>query len=351
MLLEAIPQLRECGVDVTILATGENLGPYAGDFRRVGVRVLHLPFSKSLAFAWRFWRLLASERPAVVHIHTERANAALGLLARLAGVRNVLRTVHNVFPYEKRLRRVRTWERAGLRRLGVRHISIGPSVAENELVRLGNPTVRIDNWIGPRFRPGSPEERVAARAALNLGEDEFVVTSVGNCSVVKNHGAIIEALPSIAGIVGRPVIYLHAGSGQAEEAERALASCAAAPAEARFLGSVADVRPLLWATDVFCMPSLYEGLSIAALEAVACGVPVVLSDVPGLRDVHEPALSVRFVEPTSQGVAAGVGALVDEAPDVVRRATLRVATKVRQQHDLRLQVMELVSAYTRNRAE
>src|SRR5690606_26442738 len=121
-----------------------------------------------------------------------------------------------------------------------------------------NPTLRIDNWLGPEFRPPSLEERSAARAGYQLADDALVIASIGNCSKVKNHGAILEALPAIVGATHRPVVYLHAGSGDEEAHERELARELLLSAEVRFLGTVRDVRPMLWAADVFCMPSLHE---------------------------------------------------------------------------------------------
>ncbi|HEV2170911.1 MAG TPA: glycosyltransferase family 4 protein, partial [Candidatus Binatus sp.] len=55
----------------------------------------------------------------------------------------------------------------------------------------------------------------------------------------------------------------------------------------KLLGGVDDTRELLWASDAFAMPSLKEGLGVAALEAMAAGLPVIASDVGGLRDAVE----------------------------------------------------------------
>jgi len=350
MLLAAAPALRDEGVEMVLVSTGELVGAYAAEFRRSGLRVLHKPFSKSLAFAWQFWRMLRSERPDVMHIHIERANAAIAILGWLAGAPRIVRTVHSVFSYEGRLRQVRSCERGFLRAIGVRHIAIGESVERNELLRLRNPSERVDNWIGCRFVPPTPEQRAAARTELSVVEGEYVVVSVGNCSAVKNHQAILGALPSIAQTTGKPVVYLHAGSGAAEEEEKELATRVGAHpgVDVRFIGPVANVLPLLWASDVYCMPSLYEGLSIAALEAVACGVPVVLSDVPGLRDVYGPSASVRFVEPTAEGLGSGVQALLEAPADSVRRAALEASNAIRASANVVVQVGKLLSIYRKD---
>ena len=310
MLRDAVPILRQLGIEPIILATGAQRGAFESAFEEVSVPVLHLPFSRDLAFLRAFRRLVRDQRVAVAHLHTERANAALGIAAATAGAR-VVRTVHNVFAYAGRLRLQRTAERAALRMLGVRHLSISPSVESNERQRLLNPTHRVDNWVGSAFRPATPDERTDARSAIGLDDASIVLTTIGNCSSVKNHMAVIEALPRLTRELRCPIVYLHAGTGASETEERALAAAQReATIDVRFLGTVRDVRPLLWATDVFCMPSLYEGLPIAALEALACGVPSVLADAPGLRDVHPATESVRLVSPDAPSVAAAVTELV-----------------------------------------
>ena len=344
MLRDAIEPLRAHGVEVIVLSTGQRVGDFASEYQRLGVEILHLPFERHARFAARFHRLARTAGVDVIHIHTERANAVLGFAARLAG-RRTIRTVHNVFAYAGRLRTIRTVERAMLRTIGVRHVSIGASVEHNERLRLRNTTDRVDNWIGAQFRPPDDDERDASRRHYDLAADVIAITTIGNCSRVKNHVAVLKALPHVARALERRVVYLHAGSGADEDDERALArSIQTGDVEARFLGTVSDVRPLLWASDVYCMPSLYEGLGIAALEALACGVPSVLADVDGLRDVHPPSVSVRFVEPVAADVAAGVTQLLADA-SAARSPAREAAETVRRSRSVERRVAQLVTLY------
>jgi glycosyltransferase involved in cell wall biosynthesis len=70
------------------------------------------------------------------------------------------------------------------------------------------------------------------------------------------------------------------------------------------------VSSIYAASDVFVRPSLYEGFPIAVLEALACGVPAVLADVPGLRDFRETYPGLRFAEPTVESLVATLQALL-----------------------------------------
>jgi glycosyltransferase involved in cell wall biosynthesis len=346
MLRDAVPALRQAGIEPLVMATGDQLGEFASAYQHLGVAVVHLPLSRDLAFARAFYRLIRNLSVDVVHIHTERANAAMALVSRAAGAR-VVRTVHSVFAYEGRLRLVRSGERKLLTAVGVKHVAISDSVARNEHLRLRNTTQRIDNWIGPRFRPPSLAERANARLAYKVDEPELVLVSVGSCSDVKNHGAILAALPLLARNLKRPLVYLHAGMGADMDKEREFARTLDRTAiEVRFLGTVHDVRPLLWAADVFCMPSRYEGVGIAALEALACAVPSVLANVDGLSDTHPAAASVRFVTPDASGVAEGIAGVVSR--DDVRSKALGVAQNVRQERSIEHRVAELVEVYRSN---
>jgi glycosyltransferase involved in cell wall biosynthesis len=78
------------------------------------------------------------------------------------------------------------------------------------------------------------------------------------------------------------------------------------------LGRIDDVRELLWASDVFAMPSLKEGLGVAALEAMASALPVVASDVGGLRETVENDRSGMVVPPADpKAIALAIGRLIE----------------------------------------
>src|SRR4051794_2646969 len=148
----------------SILATGQCEGPYADSLRSSGFDVHHIPFVKSPSFFFRVFVLLRRGAFDVVHIHTEQANVIYGLLARLAGIGNIVHTIHNVFPFTGALRLVRIAMRKGLRLLGATPVAVGQSVAQNEKEHLLNPTVVIPNWYDMNlFRPPSHDERLAAR--------------------------------------------------------------------------------------------------------------------------------------------------------------------------------------------
>lgn len=122
----------------------------------------------------------------------------------------------------------------------------------------------------------SPENHLRAKKALGL-EDSFVVGHVGRFVSVKNHEFLIDAFEQVT--LARPDSkLLLIGQGELQDEICQKASRSGLGDKVIFYGSTDDVPAVLKAMDVFVLPSLSEGLSMASIEAQAAGIPVVLSD-------------------------------------------------------------------------
>lgn len=324
LLRSAAPHFRDHGVECDILATGAAVGDYAPALQAAGYRIHHIPYAPTAEFFMSVARFAKRGGFDVVHLHSERAFIAYVLAARRAGVRNLVRTVHNTFLFDGFLRLRRGVERRLAQRLGVRFVAISDGVDRNERRRFGTAPELIQNWFDSRhFRRPTPQERVEARSALGIAPDEFTLITVGNCSDVKNHAALIEALARVDVVRWR---YLHVGLEQADQPERALARQLGVLDRITFLGTRDDVRPLLHAADLYLMPSRYEGFSIAVLEALACGLPALLADVPGLADLGDHFDDVTHCAPTADGVAVALAPLLAAGVGVDAGAVRRSQT-------------------------
>ena len=302
MLKVAAPHFRRQGVDADIVSIGETPGEYAEALRSSGYAIHHVPFGKTPAFFRRLFSFLRRGRYDVVHIHTERARFHMVLAALLATSAQVVCTVHALFPFEGGLRWRRSVQRRTLSRLGVPFVSVSRSVRRNEKDRFGISSHLVSNWYDADSHvPASAEARIDARRSLGLPEDRFIVLSVGNCSEWKNHGALIESLAVLGKEV--PFLYLHAGVEEPGSPERALAAERGIGDRVRFLGFADNVPELLHAADVFVMSSLQEGCSIAALEAMGAGVPVILTDVPGLNDLRDVSADIVWTKGSAPELA------------------------------------------------
>jgi len=134
--------------------------------------------------------------------------------------------------------------------------------------------------------PPSPAERQAVRARQGVGEGEALLLGVGRLCEQKNFGDLVAAAAHLreAGVPFRAVV---AGDGPLRGDLEADIAQGGLQDTVTLLGAVDDVTPLLQAADMLVMPSLWEGLPLALLEAMACGLPVVGYAIDGLSDVVE----------------------------------------------------------------
>jgi glycosyltransferase involved in cell wall biosynthesis len=150
------------------------------------------------------------------------------------------------------------------------------------------------------------------RSSLGLVEGEMVVGIVANLKKVKNHLFLLEAFSKIASenslvkllIIGRG---FPGESDNTESELRAFAKDRNLEGRVLFLGFRPDVAELLCIMDVFCLTSLREGLPIGLIEAMAAGLPVIGTNVEGIRDVIDQGVNGLLVE---TGEVEALGAAV-----------------------------------------
>jgi glycosyltransferase involved in cell wall biosynthesis len=114
-------------------------------------------------------------------------------------------------------------------------------------------------------------------------DDRPAIVAVGRLTQEKGHAVLLAAMPLVARAVPGARLVI-CGQGSQEEALRKQAETEGMTGSIEFTGFVSDVRPRLASADVFAMPSLSEGLGVAALEAMAMAKPVVASDAGGLPE-------------------------------------------------------------------
>ena len=136
--------------------------------------------------------------------------------------------------------------------------------------------------------------RDAAREALGIGPDELMILSVGELQTRKNHEVIIRA---VAKLNNPKVRYMICGRGVLLENLQKLAEEFGIREQVSFLGYRKDVPQIMRAADIYAHPSKREGLGLASLEAMACGLPLVTSNVQGIPDYVENGVTGFMCSP------------------------------------------------------
>ena len=132
------------------------------------------------------------------------------------------------------------------------------------------------------------------RAELGLSSEDFIVLSVGELNENKNQKTIIRAMQRLQ---DPRIHYVLCGKGDQLEALQQQAADAGLTERVHFLGYRKDVVDICSQADVFVMPSHREGLPVASLEAMYCGLPVIASNIRGLTDVVEDGKSGYLCAP------------------------------------------------------
>ncbi|MFG2665513.1 glycosyltransferase [Streptomyces sp. NPDC048387] len=232
-------------------------------------------------------RLIRRVRPDLLHAHSAKA----GLAGRMA-VRGSLPTVFQPHAWSfdavggTTAALALRWERAGAR-WADRVLCVSEAerrAGQSEGIHARWAVIR--NGVDlTRFRPGHADrdrDRAEARACLRLpaalqGAGPLAVC-VGRLCPQKGQDVLIRAWPEVSATVPGARLALVGDGPDAERLRRT------APPGVHFAGSVADIRPWLQAADLVVLPSRWEGMALAPLEAMACGRPVLVSDVSGARE-------------------------------------------------------------------
>jgi glycosyltransferase involved in cell wall biosynthesis len=145
-------------------------------------------------------------------------------------------------------------------------------------------------------RYSRPVDKALVRSRLGLDAQAFLIIMVGTLREPKGHCYMIEAMSEL--VSRHPNMHaLFVGDGELREELQAQATRLGLVEHIHFLGNRSDVPDLLAASDLFALPSLWEGLSMALLEAMASGLPIVASAVSGTVQVMLPNETGLLVPP------------------------------------------------------
>lgn len=308
MLNLAAPYFKSKGIELHILSFGKELGEYAEILRRSGYKIHHIPFKSSLGHFIKVYKFFKKNKFDAIHMHSEGAFFWYTLVIRLATSVNIIRTVHSVFTYKGYLKLRRILQRFIARKIfKVRFVSIGQSVKTVEKKILLNSTVIVPNWINlSRFDPLKDDwEKIEAREHLDVPKDALIITSVGSITKTKNHKDILTAMPEILA-KNKRIFYLNIGDGPMLDELKAYTQQLNIGSHVKFAGQMENVRQALVATDIYIMPSRYEGLGISLIEAMACGLPSVVYNVYGLKDLIVDKVNGFIVEEKPSSLAEAV---------------------------------------------
>jgi glycosyltransferase involved in cell wall biosynthesis len=273
-------------------------GIIAHELRQAGVRVELMagePGPRDPRAFWRLVRFIRLVRPDVVHTFLLNAGLYGRLAAWLAGVPTIYHAEQNI--YERKPRRHLLLERfLGARTTRV--IACCHAVGDFYQRQVGLDSRRLEViYNSVDFASLEPRtERPAARAELGYEPKHIVLGCVGRLTEQKAQDVLLNALARL--IERLPELRLFmAGEGRSRASLERQVSSLGLGDRVRFLGLRRDRGTLYSAMDVFVLPSRWEGLSLALVEAAGLGLPLVATNVGGNAEVVQPGPGVWLVPP------------------------------------------------------
>lgn len=357
------PQLRAFAKEGMEVIGASAPGPFVDDLRSWGIR--HVPLRHAtrsvsplddLAALPELVKLFRRLRPDIVHTHNPKPGLYGRLAARAAGVPGIVNTVHGLYatPEDAWPRRTVVY---ALERLAstCSAVELFQNPEDLEVMRrLHVPASKLEllgNGVDlERFRPDRSETRVTrARAALGVDTASVVVGTVGRLVWGKGFRELFAAAARTRA-THPAIVFVVIGPEDTDKTDGLKPPDLAA---ARALGNVVlaghrdDVEDLYPGFDMYVLPSYREGFPRSAMEAAACGVPVIATDIRGCRQAVDDGVTGLLVP--LHDVDALTEAIRTLADDDRRRSAMgeQARRKAEAQFDDRQVIARTLSAYAR----
>jgi glycosyltransferase involved in cell wall biosynthesis len=331
-LVDLVTHLDASRYEVSVICSTRRDPSFARDIelmRTKGVTVSVIQMYRAIrpiADLVAFFRIRAILKQGydVVHTHSSKAGFLGRLAAATVGTPLVVHTPH-VFPFQMMTFAALKWLYSVLERLAARWanviICVSPQerdaaheagLADNGKLRL------IENGVAlPPEDAAALTAQTDLRQELGVTAETRIIGTVGRCTKQKGQPYLIRA----AGIVAKQrsnVVFFIVGDGQSRAAEKALVRRLGLENTVLFLDPRDELDPFFGAIDVFVMPSLWEGLPYALLEAMGHGLCVVATRVGGMEQAVADRSSGVLIPPgDTNELARAIVELLDQ-PDTRR---------------------------------
>jgi len=231
-------------------------------------------------------------------------------------------SIHNTYNKQKKIHR-RLINRYLLKYTSA--IIVGSDDIKKDVVKYDHAPDKLIHTIPNSINISSIQtsfSRESARKNLGLSNNDLVLGTIGRLEEQKGHKFLLEALS----ILKKENIYIKLiliGDGRLRKDLEALSKILKIEKQVLFLGTRADIADLFPAMDVFIMPSLWEGLSLAMLTAMAAKLPVIATDVGGVKGVlEENSCGMVVKSGDASKLAQAIEQLMNNKPLLKRYASL-----------------------------
>ncbi len=335
-------------------------GEFTEQLRKIGVRVHLVPElersispKRDMQAYFTLRNFFRAERPDIVHTHSSKTGILGRLAASAAQVPTIVHTVHGfAFPGESRqaIKAIFTFMERQAGKVTDRMIVLNDTDADIASDLLGVPNSRqalLPNGVDVDiYAPAAPEQRQLLRQSV-FGIDapgHVIVGMVGRLGLQKNPQCFVRAAARVTAQRDNASFFMI-GDGEFRAELEATIQASGHADRIRILGWRSDVPEILKALDAMVLPSRWEGMPLAILEAMSSGVSVIASDIPGNHHlVHDGSDGRLFPLDDDEALAAALIDLVDD-PAKRSRLSLQARAKVLAQYTLSARMEKITAIY------
>ena len=323
-------------------------GPVERELRRldVEVRVLRRDGKFRLFDLLRLIRLIKKEKVDIVHTHLQNADLWAGFAARLCGIKHIS-TFHGTYykkaPLEFLKQRLRVI-------LPDNIIAVSHAIAKyctEQLKAKEEKIIVIYNGVDfDRFQVSG--ETNLKRREMGIPVNATVLGSFGRLEIEKGYYYFIEAVSHLKANYPKTnsnLIVLIVGEGSLRQKLMQKAVELGVKDEVKFLGERSDVPQLLQITDIVVIPSLSEGLSIVALEAMAAGKPLIATNVGGMPELITSGSDGLLVSPCDASALSCAILTLMENKDLAYRLASAAKEKLAKNFSEESMLTKIMQAY------
>lgn len=304
MVRDLAEQLHENNKEVVVASLYDFNSEITEELHKAGIRIVYLHKKRGLdvGLTFRVAQLIKKEKPDVVHTHLNVVKYVMpGSVFFRIPVR--IHTVHNIAEKEQGWIDRKT-TRFFAKKYNLRLVGISPQIKNSILNEYNLKGVDV-----PMIYNGRNLDmfRVKDNYAIN---NDIRILHIGRFALQKNHKLLIQSFAKVSR--NNPHLKLVlVGEGELKEEIRILVHELDMDDKVEFLGLRYDINEIMYESDMFVLPSLYEGMPITLIEAMASGLPIVASDVGGVPDMIKNGKEGLLITPNEEELINAMGDLVE----------------------------------------
>jgi glycosyltransferase involved in cell wall biosynthesis len=293
VLFDLATSMDERGHEVSVVCPDP--GQLPDELRKAGIESTIIPFHKTydIRAARRLAKLIKSKKIDVLHSHSMLTNIISRVAGKLSNVPVSVSTEHLTMELGRGGRSKETIERLKARyyrmldnytsRFNQQVIAVSNAVRD-DLIEQGIPAERITViQNGINIPDIDPDAGGRIRRELGVKPKDTVIGAVGRLSPQKDYPTLLRAFKEVKRSCPRAILLI-AGDGYLRENLEKLTDELGIRERVKFLGYQSNVLEVVSSFDIYALSSLWEGLPLAVLEAMAMGKPVVATNVPGTEE-------------------------------------------------------------------